>query len=63
MCSCVPIKTQTDRETDPAEVMEEVMREGPSDASRWSDGGREEKEEKLQIRTTRPNAYRLLLRR
>lgn len=31
---------QTDRT---AEVTEEVRREGPSDASRWSDGGREEK--------------------
>lgn len=25
------------------EVTEEVSREGPSDASRWSDGGREER--------------------
>lgn len=37
MFSCAPTKTHT------AEVTEEVRREGPSDPSRWSDGGREER--------------------
>lgn len=46
VCSCAPIKTRTDRETGPAEVTEEVRREGPSDASRWSDGGMEGGEER-----------------
>lgn len=32
-------KTQTDRQTDTAEVKNEVRREGPYDPSRWSDGG------------------------
>lgn len=40
--SCAPTKN-TDRQTDTAEVTEEVRGEGPSDASRWSDGGREER--------------------
>lgn len=39
----------------------ERERERPSDASRWSDGGKR-KEEKLQIRTTGANAHGLLLR-
>lgn len=63
---CVHVHPQKHRQSDTAEVRKEVRGEGPSDASRWSDGGREggrRGEEKLEIRTTRPNAYRLFLRR
>lgn len=59
---CLHVRPQKHGQTDTAEVTE-VRREGPSDASRWSDGGREGGEERLEIRTTRPNAYRLFLRR
>lgn len=41
-------QTVRDRQTDTAEVMEEVSREGPSDASRWSDEGREERRGEAQ---------------
>lgn len=60
MPSFEPAPTQTEQ-TDTAEGIEEVTREGPSDASRWSDGGKRA-EEKLEIRAAQSECWEAFLK-